>query len=155
MSTSGVLKDIHNIRAEAYGPVVLRPKGSSWRSNKSEGGGCLYDYACHAIDLMNYVVGKPSGIGHSTLNKIFSTDVDDEVYSTFVYEDGKSGQLLANWSDESNRRMTTKVTIWGTAGKNLCRSTRSSGLHPRSRRRPTGIFSGMEYSLHDGSHRAG
>jgi scyllo-inositol 2-dehydrogenase (NADP+) len=113
----GLVGNIHNIRAEAYGPVVLRPKGISWRSNKNDGGGCLYDYASHAIDLMNYLAGRPRSIGYSTLNRVFSNDVEDEVYSTFVYEGGATGQVLANWSDESNRKMSTKITVWGTNGK--------------------------------------
>jgi hypothetical protein len=58
---SGALGDIHHVRAEAYGPVVLRAKGGTWRSSKNEGGGALYDYACHAIDLVNFVVGAPDG----------------------------------------------------------------------------------------------
>ncbi|WP_408647061.1 hypothetical protein [Tessaracoccus coleopterorum] len=33
--------------AEAYGPVVLKPQGGTWRSRSAEGGGCLYDYAAH------------------------------------------------------------------------------------------------------------
>lgn len=114
---AGVIGHIHNIRAEAYGPVVLRAKGKSWRTSKNEGGGCLYDYASHAIDLMNYMVGRPRQIGFSALNKIFSSDVEDEVYSTFIYDNGASGQLSVNWSDESNRKMSTKLTIWGTKGK--------------------------------------
>lgn len=113
----GVIGDIHNVRAEAYGPVVMRSKGKSWRNAKSEGGGCLYDYACHAIDLMNYMIGAPQSVGHSVLNKIFSEDVDDEVYSTFLYANGASGQLSVNWSDESYRKMSTKLQIWGTKGK--------------------------------------
>ncbi len=113
----GAIGTVHNIRAEAYGPVVLRPKGKSWRSNKNEGGGCLYDYACHAIDLMNFCVGKPEGIRASSLNSVFSNDVDDEVYALFEYEDGTTGQLLSNWSDESFRKMSTKVHVWGTNGR--------------------------------------
>lgn len=113
----GAIGDIHNIRGEAYGPVVLRTKGKSWRSSKSEGGGCLYDYACHAIDLMNFMVGRPEAVGFSVLNRIFSNDVEDEVYSTFVYGNGASGQLSVNWSDESNRKMSTKITLWGTRGR--------------------------------------
>lgn len=114
---SGILGEIHNIRAEAYGPVTLRKKGSSWRTKKSEGGGCLYDYACHAIDLMNFCVGYPNQICASQLNSIFSQDVDDEVYSLFKYKSGMSGQLLANWSDESHRKMSTKILVWGKNGK--------------------------------------
>jgi len=113
----GVIGAIHHIRAEAYGAVVLRPKGATWRAKKSEGGGCLYDYACHAIDLMNYMVGPPALVRGTVLNKIFSRDVEDEVYASLFYGGGNSGQLAANWSDESYRKMSTKVTVWGTNGR--------------------------------------
>lgn len=112
-----VIGQVHHVRAEAYGPVVLRPKGSTWRANKNEGGGCLYDYACHAIDLVNYLVGRPDAVGGTVLNKIFSRDVEDEVYSTLFFPDGKTGQIAANWSDESHRKMSTKVTVWGRNGR--------------------------------------
>lgn len=112
-----VLGRIHHVRAEAYGPVVLKSKGSTWRTSKNEGGGCLYDYACHGIDLVNYVVGPPDAVGGTVLNKLFSRDVEDEVYSTFFYSDGKTGQIASNWSDDSYRKMSTKLTIWGTNGK--------------------------------------
>jgi scyllo-inositol 2-dehydrogenase (NADP+) len=107
----------HHIRAEAYGPVVLRPKGSTWRSQKSEGGGCLFDYACHAIDLVNYLVGRPIAVSGSVLNSVFSNDVDDEIYSTFQFTKGFYGQLATNWSDESLRKMSVKVSIWGSNGR--------------------------------------
>jgi predicted dehydrogenase len=109
--------DIYNFCVEAYGPVVLRPRGSTWRSNRSEGGGCLYDYASHAIDLVNYLIGPPSAIGGTVLNKIYSRDVEDEVYATLYYNDGKSGHLAANWSDETYRKMSVRITIWGGIGK--------------------------------------
>jgi predicted dehydrogenase len=108
---------IHHVRAEAYGPVVLKPKGSTWRTSKNEGGGCLYDYACHGIDLINYLVGRPDAVGGTVLNKIFSRDVEDEVYASFFYDDGKTGQIAANWSDDSHRKMSTKISLWGSNGK--------------------------------------
>ncbi len=98
---SGALGKIHHVRSEAYGPVVLRPKGSTWRSAKSEGGGALYDYACHAIDLANFVVGAPQSVSGVIRQGIFSRDVDDEVYCSLHYADGAHGQLCVNWSDES------------------------------------------------------
>jgi scyllo-inositol 2-dehydrogenase (NADP+) len=112
-----ILGDIHHVRAEAYGPVVLRPKGATWRSQKSEGGGCLFDYSCHAIDLVNYLVGRPISVSGSVLNKIFSSDVDDEIYSTLQFANGAYGQLATNWSDESYRKMSVKISIWGTKGR--------------------------------------
>jgi scyllo-inositol 2-dehydrogenase (NADP+) len=108
---------LHHVRAEAYGPVVLRPKGSTWRASGVEGGGCLYDYACHAIDIVNYLVGPPHSVGGTVINKIFSRDVDDEVYSTLYFPGDVTGQIAANWSDESFRRMFTQVTVWGTNGR--------------------------------------
>ena len=114
---SGALGTIHHVRAEAYGPVVLRQKGGTWRSAKNEGGGALYDYACHAIDLVNFVVGVPGGVGGVVRHGVFSRDVEDEVYCTFHYPGGASGQLCVNWSDESFRKMSTKISIWGTNGR--------------------------------------
>jgi scyllo-inositol 2-dehydrogenase (NADP+) len=114
---AGVLGQIHHIRVEAYGPVVLRSKGNSWRSQKGQGGGCLYDYACHAIDLVHYIAGRPDLVRGTVMNQIFSSNVEDEVYSTFVYANGMTAQVAANWSDGSQRKMSTKLTIWGTNGK--------------------------------------
>jgi predicted dehydrogenase len=111
------LGKLNHIRAEAYGPVVLRPKGGTWRTKGSEGGGCLYDYASHAIDLLNYLVGPPESVAGTVLNRLFSQDVEDEVYSNLQYQDGTTGHIAANWSDESCRKMSMKVTIWGTNGK--------------------------------------
>jgi len=108
---------VHHVRAEAYGPVVLRPKGSTWRSQKEEGGGCLFDYACHAIDMMNYLVGTPQSVSGTVFNSVFSSNVDDELYSTFHFADGIHGQLATNWSDESYRKMSMKISLWGTNGR--------------------------------------
>jgi scyllo-inositol 2-dehydrogenase (NADP+) len=112
-----LIGELHHLRVEAYGPVVLRSKGSTWRSQKSEGGGCLFDYSCHAIDLVNYLVGRPRSVSGTVLNSVFSSDVDDEIYSTLQFAPGLSGQLATNWSDESYRKMSVKLTVWGTNGR--------------------------------------
>jgi len=46
---SGILGDLVHFTGEAYGPVVIKPKGGTWRSDPGEGGGCLFDYASHVI----------------------------------------------------------------------------------------------------------
>jgi len=114
---AGAIGDISHGLAEAYGPVVLKPKGSTWRTQSAEGGGCLYDYAAHPINLVNWYFGPPMGVGGTVLNNIFSKETDDEVFSTLYFSDGKSAQLSVNWSDESFRKMSTKISIWGTAGR--------------------------------------
>ncbi len=114
---SGALGTIHHVRAEAYGPVVLKPKGGTWRSAASEGGGALYDYACHAVDLVNFVAGTPTGVSGIVRNSVFSQGVEDEIYCTMHFENGASGQLAVNWSDESFRKMSTKISVWGSQGR--------------------------------------
>lgn len=114
---SGALGQVHHVRAEAYGPVVLRPKGGTWRLAKTEGGGALYDYACHAIDAVNFVAGPPDSVSGVVRNAVFSRDVEDEIYCTLHYQNGGSGQLSVNWSDESFRKMSTKVSVWGSNGR--------------------------------------
>ncbi|AWL07174.1 Gfo/Idh/MocA family protein [Massilia oculi] len=112
-----VIGRVHHARVDCYGPVVLRPKGATWRSSRNEGGGCLYDYACHGIDLLNFTVGPPTGVSGSILSSVFSASADDEVYANLSYADGKTAQLSANWSDDSHRKMSTTLVLWGTNGK--------------------------------------
>ncbi len=115
---ANALGDVYHISGSAFGQVVIRPKsGGTWRSKKSEGGGCLHDYASHVVDLMNFLVGPPDRIISSSLQNIFSKDVEDAVYATFHYPDGSSGSLETNWSDETYRKMSTTITISGKKGK--------------------------------------
>jgi predicted dehydrogenase len=114
---AGAIGKVSHVLAEAYGPVVLKPKGSTWRTQKTEGGGCLYDYAAHPINLLNWYFGAPRTVEGSILNQIFSRDTDDEVYTTLYFDEGLTGQVSVNWSDESYRKMTTKISIWGSAGR--------------------------------------
>ncbi|MEO9899049.1 MAG: Gfo/Idh/MocA family oxidoreductase [Paracoccaceae bacterium] len=114
---AGAIGRITHVMAEAYGPVVLRPKKQSWRTTKSEGGGCLYDYAAHPLNLLNWFFGTPAEVTGSVLNSIFSEGTDDEVFSTLRFEGGQTAQMSVNWSDESHRKMSTKISMIGTNGR--------------------------------------
>lgn len=113
----GAIGTVRHVHAEAYGPVVLKPVAKTWRSQSSEGGGCLYDYAAHPINLMNWYVGEPSQCGGAELAKQYSVDVEDAVYANLRFASGVTGQVTVNWSDETVRKMSTQVTIWGDGGK--------------------------------------
>jgi len=114
---SGAVGRPTQVLAESYGPVVLKAQGSTWRSKKEEGGGALYDYAAHPLDLLTWYFGRPMAVAGSLLDPVFSTETEDQVLTTLAWPSGTQGQLSVNWSDESQRKMTTKVTIWGTAGR--------------------------------------
>lgn len=117
LALTGAIGAIYHARAEVYGAVILEPNGKSWRSASHAGGGCLYDYACHGIDLLHLFMGSPSSVAGTVLNPIYSRDVDDEVYSNFSYSDGRTASIAANWSDRSFRKMSTRIELWGANGK--------------------------------------
>lgn len=112
-----VIGEIKNFRSEMYGATVLKDSKSSWRGKKKTGGGCMYEFASHCIDLALYLMGKPDEVSGSIMQSIYSSDVEDLVNSTFIYNNGCTGTIMVNWSDETFRKPTNIVTIFGTGGK--------------------------------------
>jgi len=121
--TKNVLGDIVHFTGEAYGPVVTKEKGGTWRSNSEEGGGCLYNYASHVINLIQEIVGRPEKMYGTLLKSIYSKGVEDAVYSMMKLKNGVSGTISVNWSDETYRKMSTSLTILGKKGKIICDAT--------------------------------
>lgn len=113
----GALGQVNHVLAEAYGPVVLRPQVLTWRTNRAAGGGCLYDYAAHPINLLNWMFGAPSAARGSVLQSIFSKETEDSVFSTLMFPAGVCAQVSVNWSDKSFRKMSTKLTVCGANGR--------------------------------------
>jgi predicted dehydrogenase len=109
--------EVYHFTAEAYGPVVTMKKKATWRSDPKEGGGCLLDYASHVIDLVNDTLSPVQHVKSSLLKSIFSENVEDSVYSLLELQNGLSGVLQVNWSDDTYRKMSTSMTIQGTKGK--------------------------------------
>lgn len=118
-----VLGELVHFTGEAYGPVVVKEKGGTWRSKPEEGGGCLYDYASHVLNLVQEVLGRPVEARGSQLKSIYSNGVEDAVYCSLKLENGISGQLAVNWSDETHRKMTTSLVVIGKKGKIICDAT--------------------------------
>lgn len=114
---AGVLGDLLTFKMEMHGPTLLKDAKSSWRSKKQEGGGCLYDFASHSIDLINYLIGVPDEITGSVLQNIHSLNVEDAICSTFLYENNLRGNLLVNWSDPSYRKPAYRIEIFGRKAK--------------------------------------
>jgi predicted dehydrogenase len=66
---------------------------------------------------MNWYAGEPVHCGGAELAKQYSVDVDDAVYANLRFAEGVTGQVTVNWSDETVRKMSTQVSIWGDGGK--------------------------------------
>ena len=119
----GHLGEILHFYGDMNGPVVVKKKQDTWRSNPDEGGGCLMDYAAHIIDLINYLIAPIKNVKGAILKSVYSNSVDDSVYSLLETENNISGVLSVNWSDETYRKMSTAITIIGTKGKIICDTT--------------------------------
>jgi len=114
---TGVIGEVKNFSSEMYGATVLKDSKASWRGKRNTGGGCMYEFASHCIDLVLYLLGQPDKVVGSIMQSIYSSDVEDLISSTFIYENGCTGTIMVNWSDESYRKPTNIVTIFGTRGK--------------------------------------
>jgi predicted dehydrogenase len=112
-----VIGEIKNFSSEMYGATVLKDSGSSWRAKRKTGGGCMYEFASHCIDLAVYLLGKPDKVVGSIMQGVYSSNVEDIVSSNFIYQNGCTGRIMVNWSDETYRKPTNIVTIFGSKGK--------------------------------------
>ncbi len=114
---AGALGDLRYLRSEMWGRTVLRPTRQGWRGQRASGGGCLYDFASHAVDLVHFLVGIPDEVRGSQLQRIHSRAVEDAVYTSFRGPAGLSGHVAVSWSDPSVRKPTNRVDIVGTNGR--------------------------------------
>ena len=117
---AGVVGEVIRFRSEMYSRTIIREdEGSSWRAAHASGGGAVYEMASHAIDLANYLFGAPDTVVGTCLSRVFSSSVEDVVSTTLMYKAGLVGSLYVNWSDESYRKPTNKLEVFGKRGKLL------------------------------------
>ncbi|HEY5123952.1 MAG TPA: Gfo/Idh/MocA family oxidoreductase [Ignavibacteria bacterium] len=115
-----IIGKLIRFKSEMFSCTITRAgESSGWRSSHINGGGATFEMASHAIDLVNYLIGKPDKVTGSSLNYIYSKNVEDSVSATFLYKDGMSGTIYINWSDPSYRKPTNKIEIFGVSGRIL------------------------------------
>lgn len=115
-----VIGKVIRFKSEMFSCTVTKFDDSSgWRASKDSGGGAIFEMASHAIDLVNFLIGKPDKIIGSSLNKIYSKAVEDAMSTTLLYKNATSGTIYINWSDPSYRKPTNKIEIFGDRGRIL------------------------------------
>lgn len=117
---NNIIGNLIRFKSEMYSRTITKSHdGNTWRDSHKTGGGALFEVASHAIDLVNFLIGKPQKVIGSSLLSIFSRNVEDAISSTFIYKENISGTLNVNWSDESYRKPTNKIELLGSKGKIL------------------------------------
>lgn len=118
--TEGLLGTPLRFRSEMYSRTIIGEQGEEgWRASHASGGGAMYEMASHAIDLINFLFGRPDQVGGTCLTKVWSKQVEDIVAGSYFYRSGLTGSINVNWSDPSFRKPTNKIELFGTAGKLL------------------------------------
>lgn len=107
----------YQYQASMLGSVVSEETKQSWRTSRTEGGGCLYDYGSHSIDLIQFLFGAIANVAAAKLESIYSKNAEDFVIASFIHNSGCYGQMIVNWCDPSQRKAYNEVTIWGNEGK--------------------------------------
>lgn len=116
----GVIGKLIRFKSEMFSCTITQSdEGAGWRSTRESGGGAVFEMASHVIDLVNFLIGKPDKVTGSSLNHIYSKNVEDAMSSTFIYKNGISGTIYINWSDPSYRKPTNKIEIFGDGGRIL------------------------------------
>lgn len=117
---AGVIGRVRRYRSDMFSNTVTRPQSGGvdgWRGSHETGGGVSYEMGSHAIDLVNFFLGKPGAVTGTVMNRIYSKTVEDIVSTTFVHDDGSAGTLLVNWSDRTVRKPANQIEITGEAGQ--------------------------------------
>jgi predicted dehydrogenase len=116
----GIIGKVIRFKSEMFSCTITKSDDASgWRASRESGGGAIFEMASHAIDLVNYLIGKPDKVVGSSLNQIYSKSVEDAMSTTFLYRSGTSGTIYINWSDPSYRKPTNKIEIFGDKGRIL------------------------------------
>ena len=116
----GIIGKVVHFKSEMFSCTITRADNSNgWRASHESGGGAVFEMATHAIDLVNFFFGKPDRVTGSSMEKVYSKNVEDVVSATFLYRNGMTGTIYINWSDTSYRKPTNKIEIFGQEGKML------------------------------------
>ena len=152
---AGALGRVSHVLGEAYGPVVLRPAKQTWRGKAGQGGGCLYDYAAHPLNLLNWYFGRPETVSGAVLKTGYSLEVDDEVYATFGFKGGATGQLIRQLVGRFGAQDDDAHLRLGRGRKDFRRSPGDPGLPHRQRGDPARLPPGLDGEIHHRTYAPG
>jgi predicted dehydrogenase len=115
---NNIIGKIIRFKTEMFSCTITQANESSgWRAARESGGGAAFEIASHAIDVINFLIGKPDKVCGSSLNYLYSKNVEDALSTTFLYKNGMSGTLYVNWCDTSYRKPALKFEMFGEGGR--------------------------------------
>jgi predicted dehydrogenase len=103
---------------------------STWRSEvATAGGGTLIEHSIHDIDVLRWLLGDPSGVACRTSSFFGHEGIEDLANATFVYEDGKTANLLSIWHQVLTRPSTRRLEVFCEQGHVWTEDDNTGPLH--------------------------
>ena len=107
------------VMAEANCHGWLKAEGPDWTKNwmlnpAMAGGGPLYDIACHRIDALNFLFGKPCRATGFLANAVHPLAVEDSATVLIQYAGGIHATVDARWNSQIKR---DQFRVIGTDGE--------------------------------------
>jgi len=116
MIDSALIGNIYDYQCSMSGSVVHNGSRETWRSSTRMGGGCLFDYGSHCIDLAIYFFGEIANVISAEMKSVFSKNCEDMVRAVVQHKSGLTGSIYVNWCDDSQRKAYNEVMLHGTKG---------------------------------------
>lgn len=113
---AGELGEIFEAYAYMYCSDIMSEQ-NGWRFNPQiSGGGVLIDFGIHMVDMLYYYFGQISTVA-GTIQKIHSSQVEDEVSAELEFRNGVKARLHSSWSNPEYRKPYYKLVVAGSKGK--------------------------------------
>lgn len=107
----GVLGKPCSYIARMSGNVITKGDNKGWRTNFSNGGGCLNEYGPHLIDLCRFIFGGIQKLSSASKGHVFSSRGDDMCHFSWVHNSGCLGDVSLNWCDTSKRKSVIEFEV--------------------------------------------
>lgn len=108
---SGVLGNPLEYRASMLGNVIAKPGNTGWRTDFTQGGGCLNEYGPHLLDLCRALFGEVHALESAAFGTRYSSRADDSVDVTWRHTCGTVGTLRLDWCDTRYRKSYTAFDV--------------------------------------------
>jgi predicted dehydrogenase len=115
IAASGDLGEVlHVFQRESHGG----PYSPWFFERETAGGGVLMDMACHSVELVRFLLGKPRVTEVQArircTGRVHATRLDDHSITHLSFENGVSACCEASWVLQGG--MQSRLEVWGTKG---------------------------------------
>lgn len=110
-----VLGEISDVKSSMYVSNIFS-KPSGWRfKKKSSGGGVLFEFGNHLVDLLSWYFGRVEKLSATT--KSVYSDVEDFAHIDFDFVNGVKAEYDTSWSVKGYRISEINIEIKGNNGR--------------------------------------